>query len=124
MQHERLAKAVIDDRLPDAGTSLPCTNVMLKNSSKMVSARVESSTPTCLLPALTEFCHHKQNTLLPVTDESKLAMTVMAVDDNPANLKLIGALLEDMCNTWNFAIAGIRQLNGRTDAVRFDSNGY
>ncbi|XNM76505.1 hypothetical protein ACLK19_18600 [Escherichia coli] len=48
-------------------------------------------------------------------------MTVMAVDDNPANLKLIGALLEDMVNMPNFAIAGIRRLNsGETDAVRFD----
>jgi two-component system sensor histidine kinase BarA len=28
-------------------------------------------------------------------DSHKLPMTVMAVDDNPANLKLIGALLED-----------------------------
>ncbi len=30
-----------------------------------------------------------------VNDEQKLPMSVMAVDDNPANLKLIGALLED-----------------------------
>ncbi|WP_350633509.1 response regulator, partial [Acinetobacter pittii] len=73
-------------------------------------------TPTRLLPALTEFCHHKQNTLLPVTDESKLAMTVMAVDDNPANLKLIGALLEDMvqhvelCDSGHQAVERAKQM--------------
>ncbi|MCL7708669.1 response regulator, partial [Enterobacter kobei] len=33
---------------------------------------------------------------LPEGDQSRMPMTVMAVDDNPANLKLIGALLEDM----------------------------
>ncbi len=68
------------------------------------------------MPALTEFCHHKQNTLLPVTDESKLAMTVMAVDDNPANLKLIGALLEDMvqhvelCDSGHQAVERAKQM--------------
>ncbi|XPE42658.1 hypothetical protein ACNKHV_17415 [Shigella flexneri] len=72
----------------------------------------EPLTPTRLLPALTEFCHHKQNTLLPVTDESKLAMTVMAVDDNPANLKLLGALLEVVQHV-KTCDSGHRRLNGQ-----------
>lgn len=53
---------------------------------------------------------------MPVTDESKLAMTVMAVDDNPANLKLIGALLEDMvqhvelCDSGHQAVERAKQM--------------
>lgn len=97
MQHERLAKAVsMTDFLMLA---LPChaqVNAEKLKQDGIGACLLKPLTPTRLLPALTEFCHHKQNTLLPVTDESKLAMTVMAVDDNPANLKLIGALLEDM----------------------------
>ena len=52
-------------------------------------------TSTRLLPALTASCQAQRTTLPPRAD-SKLPMTVMAVDDNPANLKLIGALLEDL----------------------------
>lgn len=56
---------------------------------------------------------------MSATDESKLAMTVMAVvDDNPANLKLIGALLEDMVQIWNFAIAA--QAVERAKQMPFD----
>ncbi|MER8055501.1 response regulator, partial [Acinetobacter pittii] len=43
-------------------------------------------------------------------------MTVMAVDDNPANLKLIGALLEDMvqhvelCDSGHQAVERAKQM--------------
>jgi two-component system sensor histidine kinase BarA len=49
-------------------------------------------------------------------DMSKLPMTVMAVDDNPANLKLIGALLEDqvqqveLCDSGPQAVERARQM--------------
>ncbi|HFR7827675.1 TPA: two-component sensor histidine kinase BarA [Escherichia coli] len=117
MQHERLAKAVsMTDFLMLA---LPChaqVNAEKLKQDGIGACLLKPLTPTRLLPALTEFCHHKQNTLLPVTDESKQAMTVMAVDDNPANLKLIGALLEDMvqhvelCDSGHQAVERAKQM--------------
>lgn len=117
MQHERLAKAVsMTDFLMLA---LPChaqVNAEKLKQDGIGACLLKPLTPTRLLPALTEFCHHKQNTLLPVTDESKLAMTVMAVDDTPANLKLIGALLEDMvqhvelCDSGHQAVERAKQM--------------
>ncbi len=126
MQHERLAKAVsMTDFLMLA---LPChaqVNAEKLKQDGIGACLLKPLTPTRLLPALTEFCHHKQNTLLPVTDESKLAMTVMAVDDNPANLKLIGALLEDMVQHVELCDSGHQAVErAKTDAVRFDLNGY
>ncbi|EOS96024.1 two-component sensor histidine kinase BarA [Erwinia tracheiphila] len=47
---------------------------------------------TRLLPVL--FDYHMQDSGLR-TEKRRLPLTVMAVDDNPANLKLIGALLEE-----------------------------
>ena len=99
--------------------ALPChaqVNAEKLKQDGIGACLLKPLTPTRLLPALTEFCHHKQNTLLPVTDESKLAMTVMAVDDNPANLKLIGALLEDMeqhvelCDSGHQAVERAKQM--------------
>ncbi|HBN4015272.1 TPA: two-component sensor histidine kinase BarA [Escherichia coli O25b:H4-ST131] len=117
MQHERLAKAVsMTDFLMLA---LPChaqVNAEKLKQDGIGACLLKPLTPTRLLPALTEFYHHKQNTLLPVTDESKLAMTVMAVGDNPANLKLIGALLEDMvqhvelCDSGHQAVERAKQM--------------
>ena len=117
MQHERLAKAVsMTDFLMLA---LPChaqVNAEKLKQDGIGACLLKPLTPTRLLPALTEFYHHKQNTLLPVTDESKLAMTVMAVDDPPANLKLIGALLEDMvqhvelCDSGHQAVERAKQM--------------
>ena len=117
MQHERLAKAVsMTDFLMLA---LPChaqVNAEKLKQDGIGACLLKPLTPTRLLPALTEFYHHKQNTLLPVTDESKLAMTVMTVDDNPANLKLIGALLEDMvqhvelCDSGHQAVERAKQM--------------
>lgn len=47
---------------------------------------------TRLLPMLLDL-HHSKDKALPLS--TRLPLTVMAVDDNPANLKLIGALLEE-----------------------------
>lgn len=52
-------------------------------------------TATRLLPILAEFCRGNQLPLIAASPDERMNMTVMAVDDNPANLKLIGALLED-----------------------------
>ncbi|HBB1300182.1 TPA: two-component sensor histidine kinase BarA, partial [Escherichia coli] len=72
MQHERLAKAVsMTDFLMLA---LPChaqVNAEKLKQDGIGACLLKPLTPTRLLPALTEFYHHKQNTLLPVTDESK-----------------------------------------------------
>ncbi|MEQ4939745.1 response regulator, partial [Proteus terrae] len=53
-------------------------------------------TTTRLLPALVATNHAPASAPLTQADSHKLPMTVMAVDDNPANLKLIGALLDDL----------------------------
>lgn len=84
MQHERLAKAVsMTDFLMLA---LPChaqVNAEKLKQDGIGACLLKPLTPTRLLPALTEFYHHKQNTLLPVTDESKLAMTVRRLMTTP-----------------------------------------
>ena len=66
---------------------------------------------TRLLPLLADL-HTRQRSELP--DSARLPLRVMAVDDNPANLKLIGALLEEqvqhilLCNNAEQAIAAAR----------------
>ena len=52
-------------------------------------------TSTRLFPLLLESYHHPVIAPPKVTTDGKLPMTVMAVDDNPANLKLLSALLKD-----------------------------
>lgn len=72
-------------------------------------------TSTRLLPALTASCQTQPTVLPPRSDSKKLPMTVMAVDDNPANLKLIGALLEDLvqhvilCDSGQHAVERARE---------------
>lgn len=48
---------------------------------------------TRLLPVLVD--HHYRRDMQPQAERTLLPLRVMAVDDNPANLKLIGALLEE-----------------------------
>ncbi len=83
MQHERLAKAVsMTDFLMLA--LLAMHKSMLKNLSKMVSARVcETINTYAPVTCPDGILSSQKNTLLPVTDESKLAMTVMAVMTTP-----------------------------------------
>lgn len=67
---------------------------------------------TRLMPILLDL-HAQQRNALP--DSPRLPLTVMAVDDNPANLKLIGALLEEqversiLCDSAEQAIRQARQ---------------
>ncbi|WP_080093507.1 two-component sensor histidine kinase BarA [Salmonella enterica] len=114
MQHERLAKAAsMTDFLLLA---LPCHAQINAEKLKQGGAAAKPLTSTRLLPALTEYCqlnHHPEPLLM---DTSKITMTVMAVDDNPANLKLIGALLEDkvqhveLCDSGHQAVDRAKQM--------------
>lgn len=117
MQHERLAKAAsMTDFLLLA---LPCHTQINAEKLKQGGAAaclLKPLTSTRLLPALTEYCqlnHHPEPLLM---DTSKITMTVMAVDDNPANLKLIGALLEDkvqhveLCDSGHQAVDRAKQM--------------
>lgn len=78
--------------------ALPCHALVNAEQLKQAGASacmIKPITQTRLVPLLLEY-HNPQ---LPPTrvalEDIRLPMTVMAVDDNPANLKLIGALLED-----------------------------
>ncbi|EBS4825370.1 two-component sensor histidine kinase BarA [Salmonella enterica subsp. enterica serovar Enteritidis] len=117
MQHERLAKAAsMTDFLLLA---LPChaqINAEKLKQGGAAACLLKPLTSTRLLLALTEYCqlnHHPEPLLM---DTSKITMTVMAVDDNPANLKLIGALLEDkvqhveLCDSGHQAVDRAKQM--------------
>ena len=99
--------------------ALPChaqINAEKLKQGGAAACLLKPLTSTRLLPALTEYCqvNHSADPLL--LDDSKIAMTVMAVDDNPANLKLIGALLEDkvqhvvLCDSGHQAVDRARQM--------------
>ncbi|WP_436858711.1 two-component sensor histidine kinase BarA [Citrobacter tructae] len=117
MQHERLIQATkMTDNLMLA---LPChaqVNAEKLKQDGVASCLLKPLTSTRLLPALVELSRQSvTDASLPI-DESKIAMTVMAVDDNPANLKLIGALLKDMvqhvelCDSGHQAVDRARQM--------------
>lgn len=58
-------------------------------------------------------------------DSHKLPMTVMAVDDNPANLKLIGALLDDLVQQVILCDSGQQAVDKRQAAADgSDPDGY
>ncbi|MDN8600515.1 two-component sensor histidine kinase BarA [Citrobacter sp. S2-9] len=117
MQHERLAKAASMTEF--LLLALPCHAQINAEELKQGGAAaclLKPLTSTRLLPVLSEYCHlNKSVESLPVK-ESKIAMSVMAVDDNPANLKLIGALLEDivqhveLCDSGHQAVDRAKQL--------------
>ncbi len=79
--------------------ALPCTMQIEAESLKEHGASACLAKPvTCtrLLPLLLKHCRATPAQIAAAPDNDKLPITVMAVDDNPANLKLIGALLEDL----------------------------
>ncbi|QRG79978.1 two-component sensor histidine kinase BarA [Citrobacter sp. R56] len=117
MQHERLAKAASMTEF--LLLALPCHAQINAEELKQGGAAaclLKPLTSTRLLPVLSEYCHLNQSTELLPVNESKIAMSVMAVDDNPANLKLIGALLEDivqhveLCDSGHQAVDRAKQL--------------
>jgi two-component system sensor histidine kinase BarA len=76
-------------------------------------------TSTRLLPALTDYCRTTQPALELEDDDARIAMTVMAVDDNPANLKLIGALLGDQVQHVELCESGQQSIE-RAREMQFD----
>jgi two-component system sensor histidine kinase BarA len=118
MQHERLAKAKsMTDYLLLA---LPCHAQINAEELKQDGAAAclqKPLTSTRLLPALTEYCRSARPALS--VDEHKLPMSVMAVDDNPANLKLIGVLLEDQVQHVEVCSSGAQALE-RAKQMQFD----
>ncbi len=109
MQQERLAKAAsMTDYLLLA---LPChaqINAEELKHDGAAACLLKPLTATRLLPTLTEYCRLNYHAAPIVADKSKLPMTVMAVDDNPANLKLIGALLEDQVQHVELCESGLQ----------------
>ncbi len=120
MQQERLAKAAsMTDYLLLA---LPCHAQLnaeeLKNDGA-AACLLKPLTATRLLPALTEYCRLSQHALPLINDEQKLPMSVMAVDDNPANLKLIGVLLEDQVQHVELCTSGAQAVE-QAKQMQFD----
>ena len=118
MQHEKLAAAAsMTDYLLLA---LPChaqINAEALKQDGAAACLLKPLTSTRLLPALTEYCRSTRQ--VESVDVSKLPMTVMAVDDNPANLKLIGALLEDQVQQVELCDSGPQAVE-RAKRMQFD----
>ncbi|HFZ8995481.1 TPA: two-component sensor histidine kinase BarA [Citrobacter freundii] len=120
MQHERLIKATqMTDFLLLA---LPChaqVNAERLRQGGVAGCLLKPLTATRLLPALTELNHQPRPDESLPDDENKIAMSVMAVDDNPANLKLIGALLADLVQHVELCDSG-HQAVDRARQAKFD----
>ncbi|MGL4428398.1 MAG: two-component sensor histidine kinase BarA [Silvania sp.] len=120
MQQERLAKAAsMTDYLLLA---LPChaqINAEELKHDGAAACLLKPLTATRLLPTLTEYCRLNHYVAPIVSNESKLPMTVMAVDDNPANLKLIGVLLEDQVQHVELCESGLQAVE-RARQTQFD----
>lgn len=117
MQHERLIQAT--QMAEFLMLALPChaqVNAEKLKQDGVASCLLKPLTSTRLLPALVDLCRQNHDESILVSDENKIAMTVMAVDDNPANLKLIGALLDDLvqhvelCNSGQQAVDRAKQM--------------
>ncbi|WP_312457798.1 two-component sensor histidine kinase BarA [Pseudescherichia sp.] len=120
MQHERLAKAAsMTDFLLLA---LPChvqINAERLKQEGAAACLLKPLTSTRLLPALTEYCRLNRPREQVLSDDRKLPMSVMAVDDNPANLKLIGALLDDQVQHVELCDSGHKAID-RAKQMQFD----
>ncbi|EPK6502123.1 two-component sensor histidine kinase BarA [Klebsiella aerogenes] len=96
-QREKLVRACsLSDTLV---LGLPCHAQVSAEELKrngVAACLLKPLTSTRLFPVLMASCRAQPPVPQPYIDCDKLAMTVMAVDDNPANLKLIGALLDDL----------------------------
>ncbi|HGF0768295.1 TPA: two-component sensor histidine kinase BarA [Kluyvera georgiana] len=99
--------------------ALPCHAQVDAESLKQNGAAaclLKPLTITRLLPVLQEFSRSTPTQVAVPVTEHRLPMTVMAVDDNPANLKLIGALLDDqvqhveLCESGQLAIECAKQM--------------
>lgn len=78
--------------------ALPCQAQIYAEELKrqgVAGCLLKPVTSTRLFPLLLESYNQTATALPAAINNGKLPMTVMAVDDNPANLKLLSALLED-----------------------------
>lgn len=101
---------------------LPCHAQINAEALKKAGAAaclLKPLTATRLLPALTEYCRVNQASEEAIPADSRLGMSVMAVDDNPANLKLIGALLEDQVQNVELCDSGLQAIE-RAKQMQFD----
>ncbi|AMG59619.1 two-component sensor histidine kinase BarA [Pantoea vagans] len=112
--NERLINGLLD-RADNVLMALPSPMMLLADELKVRGIDGCIAKPislTRLLPMLLDL-HTRQVSELPLSP--RLPLTVMAVDDNPANLKLIGALLEEqvqnilLCSSAEHAIRKARQ---------------
>lgn len=120
MQHERLIQAT--QMAEFLMLALPChaqVNAEKLKQDGVASCLLKPLTSTRLLPALVDLCRQTPHENALASDESKIAMTVMAVDDNPANLKLIGALLDDLVQHVELCDSG-QQAVDRAKQMQFD----
>ena len=102
--------------------ALPChaqVNAEQLKQNGAAACLLKPLTSTRLLPALTEYCRVNQTPAPQNTSGTRLGMSVMAVDDNPANLKLIGALLEDQVQNVELCDSGQEAIN-RAKQMLFD----
>ncbi|WP_393970025.1 two-component sensor histidine kinase BarA [Kluyvera intermedia] len=102
--------------------ALPCHAHVDAESLKKDGAAaclLKPLTTTRLLPVLLEFSRTPTAPLALPSTEHRLPMTVMAVDDNPANLKLIGALLDDQVQHVELCESG-QQAIERAKQMKFD----
>ena len=119
MQQER-GEGGLNDGLPAAGAAVPRPNQRRRAENDGAAAcLLKPLTATRLLPALTEYCRLTHQSLPLENDEHKLPMTVMAVDDNPANLKLIGVLLEDQVQHVELCTSGAEAVE-QAKQMQFD----
>ncbi|MFA0704110.1 response regulator, partial [Vibrio sp. 10N.222.48.A8] len=70
---------------------------------KLLQTLVSNQAPTLIAPAI------------ETHSEEKLPLTVMAVDDNPANLKLITALLKERVETVISCTSGQQAIDKATE---------
>lgn len=107
--------------------ALPCHTYVSAESLKkqgVTACLLKPITSTRLLPLLANRSFSRAPELAEGASSNKFPMTVMAVDDNPANLKLIGALLEDhvqnvvLCESGLQAIDRAKQI--QTDIILMD----
>ncbi|KNC11926.1 histidine kinase [Klebsiella sp. RIT-PI-d] len=111
MHHDKLAHArSMTDYLILA---LPChaqVNAETLKQDGAAACLLKPLTQIRLLPALLGYGRFK-HAPAPVGENPKLPMSVMAVDDNPANLKLIGALLDDVVTHVELCDSGQHAVN-------------
>ncbi|MCT4708497.1 two-component sensor histidine kinase BarA [Enterobacteriaceae bacterium H11S18] len=110
-----------DPKLQQATTMTDCLILALPCHAQVSAEDLKSRgvaacllkpiTSTRLLPILADRAFSKPPALADGAASGKLPMTVMAVDDNLANLKLIGALLEDQVQNVVLCESGLQAID-------------